>query len=156
MNTRLDHCPHCGCELISHDGRKPRSIDQHRRYFAVMRAAFTHWPETHERQFANAEELRAYLQMKAGHREVGAQIPLSGMSKERAMLLAEAAIRGAGSYAMPVIHGDTLVIFKPKSIAFAKLGHQAFCALNSDIDAMIEQEIGVSADRLLKETEKAA
>lgn len=149
-----DHCPECGCVL--NDGKKPRSIDQHRRYFAVIKAALYHWPESHERQFANTEELRAYLQMKAGHRIVGAQIPLSGMSKERAMLLAEAAIRGAGSYAMPVIHGDTLVIFKPKSIRFAALGHQAFCALNNDIDAIIEKEIGFTGDRLLKETEQAA
>lgn len=154
MTRAPEHCPECG--FVLSDGKKPRSIDQHRRYFAVMRAAFMHWPETHERQFANAEELRAYLQMKAGHREIGAQIPLSGMSKERAMLLAEAAIRGAGSYAMPVIHGDTLVIFKPKSIRFSSLGHQAFCALNSDIDAIIEKEIGVNGDRLLKETEAAA
>lgn len=150
-----DHCPECGA-VFAHDGKKPRSLEQLRRYFAVMKAALYHWPETHERQFANTDELRAYLQMKAGHREVGAQIPLSGMSKERATLLAEAAIRGAGSYAMPIIHGDTLVIFKPKSIAFHKLSHQAFCALNSDIDAIVESEIGIHPDRLLKETESAA
>lgn len=148
------HCPDCGC--ILNGGKKPRSLEQHRRYFAVMRAAWMHWPEAHERQFTNAEELRAWLQMKAGHREIGAQIPLTGISKERAMLVVEAAIRGVGSYAMPVIHGDTLVIFKPKSIRFASLSHQAFCALNSDIDAIIEAETGIHPDKLLKETEQAA
>lgn len=154
MGEQIDHCPECGA-IISVDGKKPRSLEQLRRYFAVLKVTLYHWPESHERQFSNTDELRAFLQMKAGHRVIGAQIPLSGMSKERAMLLAEAAIRGAGSYAMPVIHGDMLVIFKPKSIAFPKLGHQAFTALNNEIDTIIEAEIGMHPDTLLKETENA-
>ena len=135
---------------------KPRSPEQHRRYFALINAAFTHWPESHERQFASAEELRKWLQMKCGHREVGASIPLTGMQKERAMLLAEAAIRAAGAYAVPIIHGDTLVVFRPKSISFDKLAHKKACALFDEVAAFIEHEMGISAETLLKETEGAA
>lgn len=135
---------------------KPRSVEQHRRYFALIKAAFHHWPEGHERQFASDEELRKWAQMKAGHREIGASIPLTGMQKERAMLLAEAAIRAAGSYAVPVIHGDVLVVFRPKSIAFDKLGHKAACQLFDEVAAVIEAEIGVPAEKLLKETVNAA
>ena len=142
-------CPHCGCELSP--ASKLRSPEQLRRYFALVRAAFHHWPEQHDRQFANAEELRAFLQMKAGHRVVGAQIPLAGMSKERAMLLAEAAIRGAGSYAMPVIHGDVLVVFRPKSISFAKMRHEDFCKLSDAVEAVIRAETGLDPDQLLRE-----
>lgn len=148
-------CPDCG-SVIGPGGRKPRSVPHHRRFFGLISAALAHWPENHERQFTSAEELRAYLLLKAGHRSTGASIPLSGMQKERALLLVEAAIRGAGSYAMPVLQGDTLVIFTPKSIAFHALGHQAFTALNNDVEALIEQEIGVSADQLLREHERAA
>jgi len=122
----------------------------------MIRAAFIHWPETHERQFSDAEECRAWLQMKAGAREVGAQIPLTGMSKERAMLLAEAAIRGAGSYAMPVIHGDTLVVFRPKSIAFASMPHVEFCRLTDAVADVIRAETGMDPEVLLRETERAA
>ena len=135
---------------------KPRSVEQHRRYFALISAAFHHWPEGHERQFSSSEELRKWLQMKAGHREIGASIPLTGINKDRAMLLAEASIRAAGSYAVPVIHGDVLVVWRPKSIAFDKLEHKAACALFDEVAAVIEAETGVPADRLLKEHEGAA
>lgn len=148
-------CPHCGGDLDVGTG-KPRSLEQHRRYFAVIRAVFHHWPEAHETQFGDETECRKWLQMKAGHREIGARIPLVGINRERAMLVVEAAIRAAGSYAVPVIHGFTLVVFKPKSIAFGKLDHKAFCKLNDEIDAVIKAETGLDADQLLKEHEAAA
>ena len=72
------------------------------------------------------------------------------------MFLAEAAIRAAGSYAIPVIHGDTLVVLKPKSISFRSLGHAAFCKLNDEVDAVILAETGMEAGQVLRETEKAA
>jgi len=146
------HCPVCGCVI----DREPRSLAQHRRYFAMIRAAFHHWPESHERQFASEEECRKWLQMKAGHREIGATIPLTGMSKERAMLLAEAAIRAAGSYAVPVIHGDTLAIWRPKSIAFSKLGHKEACRLFDDVADVIRAETGIDPEEMMRETERAA
>lgn len=151
----MKSCPECGCVLDAKEG-KPRSTAQHRRYFSLIRAAFAQWPETHAYQFSSAEELRAYLQMRAGYREVGAQIPLTGIRKEQAKMLAEAAIRAAGSYAIPIIVADTLTVFRPKSIAFAKLSHQAACELFANVEAYIEEVIGVPGDQLLSETEKAA
>lgn len=117
----------------------------------MIKAACHHWPETHERQWSSPEELRAWLQMKAGAREVGAQIPLAGISKERAIMLAEAAIRGSGSYAMPVMHDDLLVIFRPKSISFARMAAAEFCQLNDDVAAIIATETGLSVEDLLRE-----
>lgn len=143
-------CPHCGCGLSVHDGGRPRSVEQIRRYFAMLRLAWAHWPEAHSRQFSSADEMRAWLQMRAGAREVGAQIPLSGMSKERAMLLAEAAIRGAGSFAWPALHGDVLVIFRPKSISFAKMAHADFCRLSDDVQAIIAAETGIDVTDLMR------
>ena len=67
------------------------------------------------------------------------------------MLLAEAAIRGAGSYAMPKISGDTLVIFKPRSISFAKMSHEEFGKLNDAVAITIEQETGIRVEELLNE-----
>jgi hypothetical protein len=147
----MTDCPHCGCELDQGHGGKKRSTHQLRRYFSMIKQAWVHWPESNMNQFASSEELRAWLQMKAGAREIGAQIPMTGMSKERAMLLAEAAIRGAGSYAWPVIHGDTLVIFRPKSVSFAKMAHADFCKLSDDVAAVIEAETGIKVDDLLRE-----
>lgn len=144
-------CPHCLSPLEDDPKGAPRSLEQLRRYFALMRAVYFHWPESHEHQFSNVEECRKYLQMKAGHREIGASIPLSGMKPEKAMFLAEAAIRAAGSYALPVIHGSTLVVFVPKSIAFHKMGHAEFCALNREIDEVIREETGLDPEQCLAE-----
>lgn len=94
--------------------------------------------------------------MKAGHREIGATLPLTGMSKERAVMLAEAAIRAAGSYAVPVLHGDTLVIWRPKSIAFDKLSHRDACKLFDEVSAVIAAETGLDPEQLLKEHRSAA
>ncbi len=147
-------CPVCG--YAEPKKGKPRSWDQHKRYFSLIRAAFEHLPEDFEHQFSNVHEFRKWCEMKVGWREVGAQIELRRVSKEQAMLLAEAAIRGAGSFAVPVIHKDTLVIFRPKSVSFAAMPHLEFCALSNAIDDLIRDIIGVEPKQLLKERERAA
>jgi hypothetical protein len=148
-------CPVCGY-VPAKVGGKPRSIDQHRRFFGLMRALLHHWPETHPRQFADEHELRTWLTMKAGHREVAAHIPLTGVPREKVAVIVEAALRAAGTYALPILHGDALVIFKPKSIKFSKLSHLDFCGLSDAVDVVIRQETGLEPDVVLKETEAAA
>jgi hypothetical protein len=152
----LVDCPHCGCEFPLGKSGKPRSLDQHRRYFAMMRAVFMHWPESHEKQFADEKECRKWLQMKAGHREITARIPVIGVDREKVRIIAEAAIRAAGAYAIPVVHGTDLIVFKPESIAFHKLSHLAFCALNDAVDEVIRAETGLDPNQLLQEQETAA
>ena len=150
----MSTCPCCGYNLSAK--AKPRSLEQHKRFFALMNAVYTHWPESHERQFANVEELRSFLTIKAGYRIVGAEIPLTGMSKEKALFIVEAGIRGAGSYAIPVFYKDKLIIFKPKSIAFGNMTPADFNALNDAVSTVIEQETGIPAEQILRETEAAA
>lgn len=149
-------CPDCGSVFSPKAKGKPRSYDQLRRYFGVIKAVFQHWPESHPRQFGDVEECRAFLQMKAGYRDIAAQIPLVGLPREKALVLVEAAIRSTGSYAMPILYGETMVVFKPKSIAFAKLAHLDFCELNNKVDDVIYAETGLDAKRLLEETKRAA
>ena len=144
-------CPHCLSPITDDSKGEPRSLDQLRRYFAMLRAVHFHWPETHGRQFSDETELRKWLQMKAGHQEIGASIPLVGVSKDKAMFIAEAAIRAAGSYALPYMHGATLIVYVPKSIAFHKLDHATFCKLNNEIDAVIIAETGLDPQRCLEE-----
>jgi alpha-N-acetylglucosamine transferase len=150
-------CHHCGGDLDQRPG-KPRSIEQNRRYHAMITAAFHHWPEPKEgeRRFANREELRKHLQMRAGHREVAVHMPLDGMSPEQALMVARASIEATGEYAFPVIFDGALIVFKPKSVAFEKLKHADACKLFDDVADLIEQAIGVTADKLLKESEKVA
>ena len=138
-------CPVCGY-VQSKNGR-PRSVDQLRRYFALIRAAFTHWPENSERQFSSEEELRAF---------VAAQIPLVGLPRDKALMVVEASIRAAGSYCIPTLHKGNMVIWKPKSIAFHKMGPAEFNLLSDAVSTVIEQETGLKVEQLLKEHEAAA
>jgi hypothetical protein len=56
-------CPHCDCKI---DFENPRSTPQLRRYFAMIRAFYTHWPEYHPEQFDDEKNFRYWLQMKSG------------------------------------------------------------------------------------------
>ena len=94
--------------------------------------------------------------MKAGHREIAASILLAGINKERAVLLAEAAIRAAGSYAFPVVHKEQLIIWKPKSIAFQTLSHLDAVGLFADVEDVIRAETGLDPAQLMREHEGAA
>ena len=151
-----DHCPACGFVLDEARRGKPRSLVQLKRYHKLMRVAFDNWPEASELQFSSVEAFRKHHEMAAGHREIGARIPLSGISKEKALFLAEAAIRASGSYAVRKFYKGELIVWRPKSISFAKLGHNAACALMADVEALIEAAIGVSGDDLLREYGRAA
>lgn len=147
-------CSHCGCEATSTG--KARSVPQMRRYFAMIRAAFHHWPETCDVQFSTEEECRKYLQMKAGWRDIGARVPLVGVNKDRARMIAEAAIRGAGSYAMPIVHKNELIVFVPRSISFQKMGPQEFSALSDAVSQAVFDMTGIDANELLRQMESAA
>ena len=146
-----DVCPTCGAKTKS-----IRSVDQHRRIFAVVRAAFLHWPETNSRQFPPAEGRRKYLKMPAGNREPAARIPPIATRKEQAIILAEAAIRAAGAFAVPEVHGAELVIWKPQSINFASLSHLKFCDLNRAVDEVLVEQMDMTGDQLLAEHETTA
>ena len=52
--------------------------------------------------------------------------------------------------------GNNLYVFKPKSTKFSKAGQKKFNKVRDDACEIIEQEIGVSCDQLLKEAEKSA
>lgn len=100
---------------------KPRSGPQHRRLFALIKAAWKHWPETHEVQCGSPEGLRDYLQIKAGF-----GIP-------------HKIVRGSTTY----------IWFEHKSIAYEKMAQDEFQKLSDKIEAIIVDVVGVPADKLL-------
>ena len=61
-------CPHCLGDIEKKT--KPRSLDQMRRFFAVLRAMYAHWPESAGFQPHSEEHLRKWVTCMAGHREV--------------------------------------------------------------------------------------
>ena len=134
---------------------KSRSPDQLRRFFGVMAAAFQHWPEAHRFQPDNAEHLRAWLLVRAGHHTVKT-FYLSEDATEYARVVPMVIATMLHKHAWCRARGNELHVSVPESIAFDKLGHHEFCKLNSDIDDIIKAELGIEADQLLRETERAA
>jgi hypothetical protein len=146
-------CPFCETKYAEKH-KTGRSLPQHKRYFALLRAAFAHAPESVSSQYANEYEFRKMMEMKAGWRTIAARIPVSGMNPDKLRFIAEAAFKAAGTHAVPVVHKGELVIFTPRSIAFDKLEHLEACRLFDAVAVVIEQETGLKADQLL--SEKAA
>ncbi len=144
-------CPICETKLPLTG--KPRSLDQHRRFFAMVRAAYHHWPETHDEQFSDETDCRKYLTMKAGWRDIASKTRLTGIKEDKALLLATAVLSGLPRdlCARPVLHNGMLIVWIPRSIAFDKMPHSEFCALSDAVQDVIEAETGAKIDDLMRE-----
>ena len=153
----MKRCPVCDSDLvwIGHNS-KPRSYEQHKRYFKMVDLAFDHWPAKHKRQFSDAEECRKFLQMKAGWFLEASRMPVMGMRAETAVVFAEAMFKAAGSFAIAMQQGDDIVVWKPKSIKYEKLSHTKACELFEKVNWIIRDEIGVSGDELLERQKEVA
>lgn len=158
MTTRtIPTCPHCKKPL--HDRR---STQDHRRFFAVLQAAFHHWPEAHDFQPESVEHLRAWLLCKAGHCFVRTfELPdgHDAVTIARLVEFAEQLMQRAGpddAYRFGRWKGMTLKVFSPKSIAFTEVGQREFGDLREKVEDIIAAEIGVPVDQLLAEHEGAA
>lgn len=144
-------CPHCGCDIAGKG--KPRSVEQHRRFFGMIAAAFHHWPDGHEFQPSSSEHLRSWLLCKTGYRDV-VTVPVESDHPavvKLATLAVEGALRAARTHAFVRPHGSSLAVFTAKSISFHALSHGDFQAVNDAVQEIIEAETGVKVDDLLRE-----
>lgn len=142
-------CPHCGGILT-----KGRSLSDHRRFFALIRAAFEQWPESHAFQPENEERLRAWLTCKAGYREATEIfLPDDATDEMRRlfMMATESAIKAAGGLGFVVPYRESLAVISPKSIAWDKLDQREFGRLRDAVSDVIEAETGIKAEDLLRE-----
>lgn len=157
-------CPCCAFEITT----KPRSAPDHRRFFALIRAAANHWPETHAFQphgataHAKAEHLRKFLLIKSGHRE-RQELPLEfaadqpGLTRLVGVAIKAAMDRGGGyvEIATPA-DGGAVAIYSAASCDYRTLSQSEFGPVRSAIEDLIAGALGVNADELLKQEERAA
>ena len=147
-------CPHCGCDLDAPKKGKPRSVPQHKRYFALIRAAFYHWPDGHEFRPQSEEHLRKWLQCKAGYHKVDS-IDTAGMKPEHAVAVISSRCAQAGPHAFFKSAGSRFYIFRSNSVDFDTLPHLQACAVFDDIAEIIEAETGVKCDEMIKTAPRA-
>jgi len=155
-------CPHCGCS--SDPAKRPRSVAQLRRFFAVLRAMANHWPEGHEFQPESQEHLRKWIICRAGpeFRE-SVDIPLEfateqpGLTKLAAMAIQSAIVwAGAFAFIRPDSNGGRVRVYRAKSMALHKMAPAEFNALNDAVEAAYEAETGMKPDTVLDEQQRAA
>lgn len=139
--------------------RRPRSVDQHRRFFGLVAASFQAWPETfQEFQPRDPEHLRKWLTAKAGYVHA-VHVPVVGTIAETVELvetIAEASKREDDHVFVRQTGPDRVTVFRPKSIAFALMGPQEFGQLNDRVADIIEKVIGIDGDTLLRRHKEIA
>ena len=155
MKHRMDSCPHCGCLLA-----KARSRPDHNRLFALIDKAFMHWPEGRDFQPQNAEHLRAYLLVRAGHFNAGSIEVPEGYADSPAIrnLYRVAVDSTARALAGPTGYYDLRVTASGIEVLTARsineqtvVGQKAFGPIREAVEALIEEALGVKAHRLLRE-----
>ena len=141
-------CEHCGGFPTPRKGQ-PRSVPQHKRFFALIKAAHFHWPETHKFQPVSEDHLRKWLTAKAGHRTVQT-IETAGMQTEQMVAAIAAQVTRAGPWAVNVSAGTRFYSIIPDSIDFDTLPHMKACALFDAVSEIIEVETGIRCDDMIK------
>jgi len=137
-----DHCPHCGGDLTPPKQGKPRSVPQHKRYFALVKAAHSHWPHDHRFKPMNDERLRKWLQAKSGYAVVKT-VDVGSMTKDQAVLAIAAELATADPIHFTSATVDTFYVIESKSIDFNTLPHLEACALFDAVADTIEAETGL-------------
>lgn len=135
---------------------KPRSIDQHRRFFGLVKALHSHWPESMDFQPDSEEHLRAYLLVKAGHRSI------------KEFFIAETAANEAVAHLIPIVSammlnrycwawvsGDGIKVCAPLTTNFKDMTHADACKVYDAVDEWLRAQ-GIDPDELLKQQEQAA
>ena len=150
-------CNHCGCENTVESDRSPKA---HRHFFACVKAAFDNWPLKHTFLPSCEEHLRAYLLVQAEHCNVIGQNLHDEADIMRVADFTErllAAVRHFGGYGfVDVVSRKSIAVRYPRSIAFREIGQKAFHEIAQRVFEIIEVEVGVPVDQLVREHEAAA
>lgn len=135
---------------------KPRSLDQHRRFFGLCRALFLHWPEAHAFKPDNEEHLRAYLLVKAGHRSVKEFFIAETEANESiAQLIPIVSAVMMNRYCWAWVEGEAIKVCAPLTTNFREMKHADACKVYDAVDAYLIS-IGIDPEQYLKEQERAA
>ena len=127
---------------------KQRSAPHHRMFFALINTAFHNWPETYEFQPDNAEHLRAWLEIKAEHREVLHFEVEEGADPKITQDIVQQSLNMMEGYAWVVLRERKIWVTTPKTIQWSKMGQKEFNEVSAGIFEIIEEIIGVPIEEL--------
>ncbi len=142
-------CPECH-QKIPH----PRNADRHKLLFAILKPAFSMWPETADFQPTDTEDLRAYLLIKVGWKTVE-EVKIAGGSKKQILAGMTAFMNRKREKPVKVFEqtDDGVKGYAPKSIAWHRCKESEFKTILEAVIAEIENTIGVPIEQLKREHE---
>ena len=148
-----DHCPACGFVLPPH---RHRSEPHHNLFFAVIARAFDSWPESAKFQPEDAEHLRSYLLIKAGH-----FIKLDLVAENPDALSLEDQLRTIVrtiSDKPPLMHSYEwgVRIFWARSLSYAAADRKTFNEVCDKVFEIISITLGVPIETMKREAQKEA
>lgn len=143
-------CPDCGSVFRLKRRAPRRSVPQHRRFFGLVKTAFEQWPEAYPFQPKDAEHLRAWLLIHAGHSRVAQSIRCQDSDPARLTAVLRASFSAAKAHAFVEVNGDLVQVIVPHSVAFEKLPHAAACTIMTAVDEIVQNVIGITSDELLR------
>ena len=148
------HCLECGAIIPQDIKSKHRSSPQHRRYFAIIRAAWHNWPEdggTSRFRPQNEEHFRYWLEMRAGHYTVTKTARIESTDPDKAYMLVSSFLRPSKDTTLFLeLDGNLLTQKQTRSISYASLGPAEFGRLKDAVCEIIEAELNVTAEQLLQ------
>lgn len=148
-------CVHCGAEFEP-PKKAQRSYPQLKRFFALMRAAFNHWPEKHDFQPRSVEHLRYWLEVQAGHCEIVKTIRCETVDPAQLTAVLTAVLKASDDDTLFIeASGAQVIVKKAISVSYAALAHMSACALFNQIDDVLKAN-GFDPDKLISEEAKAA
>lgn len=153
-------CPNCATTFDAKAPPKPRSVEEHRRFFGIIRAAFRNWPESHLFQPKDEHHLRAWLICEAG--PLYTEIETITLPDAPPALIAtmmafiERLLDADPRFKRGVWRGSTLTITRPKSLRFDKMKQGDFHELNERVSETVSRILQVTIKELLGEADEQA
>ena len=141
-------CEYCGQKLST---AKHRSAEQNARFHKMISAVHSHWPESHEHQYADKDHLRYWLEMKAGFFDIAYTVEIGNMDPRAIITFANGLSKAYEEFAIVKQVDDQIIIYTARSIAFDKLSHKRATELFDKVDAVIYEETGTSGTDYLNE-----
>ena len=141
--------------LVKSPGDRPRSRPDHNRYFALIAAAFHHWPSGHELMPEDELHLRGWLECKAKfctYRD----FHVEGDDPSDVDLVVRAAHEFARRETKDDkpqfvrVVGNTVRVYKPKSLK--GLSQRDFAPVRDEVEKIITDVIGRPAAELIANT----
>lgn len=118
------------------DVSKPRSQQQHGLFFACIAKAFDNWPEQHPFNPVDADQLRYYLEAKAGWGDI--------IYFENAPALIHFFTRNYSKPMFAFSESSGFQVVCAKSIAYGKMGKLDFASFVNAVDDVLKKEVGFS------------